>query len=149
MKVHFSNIVWDTEESCDLPSECVLEVDDKCVFGAERSFDNEFDGAEVLCDKYGYCVLSFDYETCNLPPMKSMTIAEFFNVNDIDHIKAYKILGETGAWPPDFIPDNVTFDGCWQYSIAAMMANAWMEYKLALVSIWRTPCQTPGNSFLE
>lgn len=56
MKVRFYNIVWDTDgESVSLPTEVTLEV--------EADINVEYDGADVLSDKYGYCVHSFDYET--------------------------------------------------------------------------------------
>lgn len=56
-QVSFTNIDWDTDgDGADLPSEVVLEV----------SFDDETDldsqGADILSDKYGFCVLSFDFE---------------------------------------------------------------------------------------
>ena len=55
MKVLFSNIEWDTdgEENLDLPESVILEVD--------STTDLENEGADVLSDKYGYCVFSFDF----------------------------------------------------------------------------------------
>ena len=56
MKVRFFNIDWDTDgEEVDLPLEAyVPNVDD--------DIDLENDGADVLSDKYGWCVNSFSYE---------------------------------------------------------------------------------------
>ena len=63
MKVRFCDIQWDTTENgdayCsssdpDLPSECILDVDD--------DIDLDTEGANALSDKYGWCVFSFNYE---------------------------------------------------------------------------------------
>lgn len=54
-KVKFSNIQWDTDgQEVDLPTEVTLEVDD--------DLDIAYEGADVLSDKYGWCVFGFDYE---------------------------------------------------------------------------------------
>ena len=56
MIVAFSNIDWDTDgqANADLPKEVNMEVDDNIDIG--------FQGADVLSDKYGYCVFGFHYE---------------------------------------------------------------------------------------
>ena len=63
MLVKFSDIQWDTSDSSDeineapipeLPKEVVLEVD--------ADTDIEEEGADVLSDKYGFCVFGFSYE---------------------------------------------------------------------------------------
>lgn len=63
MKVRFYEIEWDTStddeematiEPPSLPLETVLEVDDDT--------DLEDNGADVLSDKYGFCVFSFEFE---------------------------------------------------------------------------------------
>lgn len=60
MKVQFSEIKWDTDgEKVDLPSEVILDV--------ENGLDVENEGADVLSDKYGWCVESFDFEVLYTP----------------------------------------------------------------------------------
>jgi hypothetical protein len=55
MKVKFCDISWDTDnETPDLPSEVTLEVD--------NDLDVPNDGADVLSDKFGWCVNSFNFE---------------------------------------------------------------------------------------
>lgn len=59
MKVRFYDINWDTDPLDDaqedsLPKETTLDVDD--------DVDLELDGADVLSDKYGFCVFGFNYE---------------------------------------------------------------------------------------
>ncbi len=55
MKVTFFNIVWDKEvsEVSHLPSEVVLDIDD--------DIDLKEQGADVLSDKFGWCVNSVNY----------------------------------------------------------------------------------------
>jgi len=60
-QVRFYNIKWDTTDDdhpdgqdVDLPDDVTLEVD--------GDVDLDTEGADVLSDKYGWCVFSFDYE---------------------------------------------------------------------------------------
>ena len=55
MNIRFYEIDWDTDgEDVDLPVDVVLPVDD--------DLDVSLDGANVLSDKYGWCVNSFQFE---------------------------------------------------------------------------------------
>ncbi len=55
MKVRFFDIDWDTDDKVvDLPSETIMEVDD--------NIDLENESADVLSDKYGWCVFGCSYE---------------------------------------------------------------------------------------
>lgn len=55
MLVKFSNIRWDTDgEAIKLPNTTILVVDD--------DIDLDTQGADVLSDKFGWCVFSFEYE---------------------------------------------------------------------------------------
>jgi hypothetical protein len=74
MKVRFFDIVWDTTESgsldqlkdspaaaeCGLPSEVTLEVDTEGEDDPDAYLDEE--AANILSDKFGYCVFSCSYE---------------------------------------------------------------------------------------
>ena len=57
-KIRFYNIQWDTDgappTSLGLPAETTLEVAEDC--------DVEEDGADVLSDKFSFCVFGFDFE---------------------------------------------------------------------------------------
>lgn len=55
MNIRFYDIQWDTDgEEVDLPSEVTLEVD--------ADLDVAQEGADVLSDKYGWCVFGFQFE---------------------------------------------------------------------------------------
>lgn len=55
--IFFYNIQWDTDgvspERLGLPLKIRLEVPFDC--------DVSYDGADILSDKYGYCVHGFDF----------------------------------------------------------------------------------------
>lgn len=54
-QVRFFDIEWDTDdEVVNLPSEKIMEVDD--------NIDLEDESADVLSDKYGWCVSGCSYE---------------------------------------------------------------------------------------
>lgn len=57
-------------------------------------------------------------------------ITAWFNVNNIDHIRAYDHLERLGSWPKNFIPDHVTFPSLWAVIIANKLAAAYVEYRL-------------------
>jgi hypothetical protein len=59
-----------------------------------------------------------------------VTILEFFNVYNVDHLKAYKYLSEHGRWPEGFIPENTRFQMFWQILLMAKMTNAWIAYNI-------------------
>lgn len=63
IKVLFSNIKWDTDGKNvkDLPSSVELTVDAKMDVG--------YEGADVLSNKYGWCVESFNFQVLGLVPI--------------------------------------------------------------------------------
>jgi hypothetical protein len=58
MKIKFFNIDWDTDgvrpKSCGLPSEITIDVPSDC--------NVEYEGADILSDKFGFCVFGFEFE---------------------------------------------------------------------------------------
>jgi len=59
-----------------------------------------------------------------------MTIYEWFDPYNVDHIEAYHHLEANGSWPFAFIPEDVELrsDGLWRIEIQAKMADAWMSH---------------------
>lgn len=56
MKVHFFDIKWDTDgEKVQLPSEVVMMINDE-------EMDISIEGADLLSDKFGWCVNSFRFD---------------------------------------------------------------------------------------
>ena len=56
MRVHASNILWDTDgdESVKLPHETIIDID--------NDSDMNMETADYLSDKYGYCVIALTVE---------------------------------------------------------------------------------------
>jgi len=66
-----------------------------------------------------------------------MTIIDVFDINDNNHLQAYRHLCRLGYWPDKFIEDfeiklgsKLEFTMGWQIFIADKMANKWVDYKL-------------------
>ena len=60
-----------------------------------------------------------------------MTILEFFNIHDPNHLRAFRVLQKTGGWPIGFIPDDVEFtETMWSCSIQSQMATEYIKMKL-------------------
>jgi hypothetical protein len=56
-KIRFSNINWDTDGvDADLPESAELDVN------VGDDTDLGLEGADILSDKFGYCVFSFNFE---------------------------------------------------------------------------------------
>jgi len=58
------------------------------------------------------------------------SIVEFFDVQNEEHLKAYMVLQVTGAWPVDFIPEDVDLPSTWHHLLTWKMAEAWLTMKL-------------------
>ena len=56
-----------------------------------------------------------------------MQFSEWFDIRNQDHLRAYRHLQSTGAWPVGFIPWNVDMDPQWQFMLLAKMADAYLD----------------------
>ena len=71
------------------------------------------------------------YVVINQNKKMSRLITDFFDPNDVEHVTAYRHLCTTGAWPKDFLPDDVTiFTPVWQTIIMHKLAQCWVEHVL-------------------
>lgn len=61
-----------------------------------------------------------------------MSIVDYFNPFNIDHIRAHVHLMKTGSWPASFLHGNtqVIFDAGWQIGIMNKLANVWVDYMI-------------------
>ena len=59
-----------------------------------------------------------------------MKITDWFNVKDINHLKAYQHLQKTGNWPKDFLPSNIESPQLWQVELAVKLANAYVSEQI-------------------
>jgi len=59
-----------------------------------------------------------------------MKIVDWFDIKDVQHLKAYQHLQKTGSWPMGFIPADVEISLAWQIEIIAKFANAYIEQQL-------------------
>lgn len=61
-----------------------------------------------------------------------MTILDWFEVENIEHLKAYRHLQDTGSWPKDFIPKNNEFVSLQTTILANRLADRYVEEKLSM-----------------
>ena len=59
-----------------------------------------------------------------------MNIIEWFDPHNKEHLKAYKHLEDTGAWPKGFVPRDIIFTTSWMASLNRKMADCWVNHKL-------------------
>ena len=59
-----------------------------------------------------------------------MTILQWFDIENMAHLKAYRSLCATGVWPLGFIPKGVEMTPQWQVGLAGKMASKYIQDKL-------------------
>ena len=60
-----------------------------------------------------------------------MSILDFFDVHNVDHLKAWRELSRSGVWPEGFIPEDTTFPHMWMFLLMSRMSDAWVENRIA------------------
>ena len=60
-----------------------------------------------------------------------MTLLDWFDPDNIEHLKAYKHLQETGIWPEGFIPEDNEFVSLQTTILANRLADRFIEEKLS------------------
>lgn len=56
-----------------------------------------------------------------------MTIIEWFDIKNIEHIRGYDEISKTGHWPEGFIPDNVEFVTNWNIILMSKMSDEYVK----------------------
>ena len=59
-----------------------------------------------------------------------MNLLDWFDEDNIEHLKAYKHLMKTGLWPKDFIPEGITFPTNWCMMLNSKFASKYVELKI-------------------
>jgi hypothetical protein len=59
-----------------------------------------------------------------------MTIVEYFNPTNYQHLRAYDYLQHKGRWSKDFNIFDLEFPVGWQIALLAKIANAFLDEKL-------------------
>ena len=57
----------------------------------------------------------------------SENILDWFDPHNIEHLKAYKHLEDTGCWPKDFLPDDIEMVTVWKMCLATKLADTYIE----------------------
>lgn len=60
-----------------------------------------------------------------------MSIVDWFDPHNREHLEAWIHLEEQGVWPEGFIPKEVTFGPTWVVEIGIKMAHCWISHALA------------------
>lgn len=70
-----------------------------------------------------------------------MTIVEFFDPLDIQHVRAYDHFHRTGEWPREFHEllkqNNIELPALYSISLWCLMAEKWIEHVLAVADRWK------------
>ena len=66
---------------------------------------------------------------------KMISITDWFGPHNLEHMKSYGILVDSGVWPEGFVPENVYYYSGWRCMLGFKLADAWMEYIFAQIPI--------------
>lgn len=72
-------------------------------------------------------------------PEGKISLLDWFNCDDPDHLRAWKYMEEGDSWPEDFLPENIVFPSMWRSSLRAEMADRWIAARLAVDYVNRIP----------
>lgn len=65
-----------------------------------------------------------------------MTILDYFDIHNVEHLKAYEELMRTGIWPKRFWENNklekLDFPQCWQISLSNKMASDYIRMMIRM-----------------
>ena len=61
-----------------------------------------------------------------------MNLLDWFDPDNIEHLKAYKHLMKTGIWPKDFIPEDIKFPTNWHVVLMSIFTDKYIELKIGL-----------------
>jgi hypothetical protein len=73
-----------------------------------------------------------------------MLFSEWFDVKNIDHLKAYRQLQNTGAWPVGFIPSGIEMGPHWQFLLLSQMTDAYLDWRFGH-GLFCAECRAPVN----
>ena len=59
-----------------------------------------------------------------------MTIEDFFDPYNEEHLKAYRHLQMKGTWPEGFIPEDISFSPSWLAKLTSKMTDCWIDAQL-------------------
>ncbi|GAG92328.1 unnamed protein product [marine sediment metagenome] len=62
--------------------------------------------------------------------LRYVNITDWFDITNIEHLKAWMHLEDVGVWPIDFIPDEVEFNSYWQIVISSKMSCQYVKEKI-------------------
>lgn len=62
--------------------------------------------------------------------MEMIKLTDWFNPNNVSHIREYRYLQQSGSWREGFIPPNVLFSSIWQVELMAMMTDVYVQKML-------------------
>jgi len=58
-----------------------------------------------------------------------MSIIDFFDADNVLHLKAWSYFNETGFWPINFLPQGVEYPAVWRFILLQKIAKKWISYK--------------------
>lgn len=59
-----------------------------------------------------------------------MNLLDWFDPDNIEHLKAYAELERTGIWPVGFIPEDIKFPTSWHMMLNSILASKYVELRL-------------------
>jgi len=74
--------------------------------------------------------VAFPGEKFNTSQFDSLSIVEWFQTDNHEHLEAYRCLCEYGVWPEGFLPSDAEFPNMWQVLLGQKLAGCWVNHML-------------------
>ena len=75
-------------------------------------------------------LMEFPGQKFNTVHFDSLSIVDWFQTDNHEHLTAYRALCNKGVWPEGFIPDDTEFPNMWQVLLGQKLANCWVSHML-------------------
>lgn len=59
-----------------------------------------------------------------------MKIEDWFDTNNLEHLRAFEHLNKTGAWPVGFLPEDIEIDSLSSMRILQRLGMEYLNFKI-------------------
>lgn len=59
-----------------------------------------------------------------------MKIEDWFDINNLEHLRAFEHLNKTGAWPVGFLPEDIEIDSLSSMRIFQILGLEFLDFKI-------------------
>lgn len=74
-------------------------------------------------------------------PLDPKSVNNWLDLDNLEHIKAFKQVTDGKFWPEGFIADEIKFPSLWQMLIANKITERWLKRQIEELEAAKKPCE--------